>query len=64
MLTCVKYVLNVFPPLDTTTFDCHVHKRHCAFDTSSRTLKKSHTTLLVAMLVQNTELDKNTLLLN
>ena len=50
MLTCVKYVLNVFPPLDTTTFDCHVHKRHCAFDTSSRTLKKSHATLLVAML--------------
>ena len=35
-------------PLDTTTFDC-VQKRHCAFDTSLRTLKKSHTTLLVAI---------------
>ena len=48
----------VFPPLDTTTFDC-VHKKRCAFDTSSsRTLKKSHTP--VAMLVQNTELDEKT----
>ena len=46
-------------PLDSTIFDC-MHKRHCAFDTSSRTLKKSHTTLFVAMLVQNTELDKKT----
>ena len=58
----MKYA-HIFPPLDTTTFDC-VHKRHCAFDTSSRTLKKSHTALLVAMLVQNNELNKNTLLLN
>ena len=62
MFTWVKYA-HIFPPLDTTTFDC-VHKRHCAFDISSRTLKKSHTTLLVAMLVQNTEQDKKTLLLN
>ena len=42
---------HIFPPLD----------QYCAFDTSSsRTLKKSHTTLLVAMVVQNTELDKKT----
>ena len=48
----MKYA-HVFPPLDTTLL-----KSPCAFDTSSsRTLKKSHTTRFVAMLVQNTELD-------